>query len=107
MAKKEAPLSPATYELHDEIDARQFVMRVDGQRARVEYDRDGDRIFLTSIDVPKSLEHLNIHNELMEKVLSHVEDKRWKLVPTHPAIKAYLRENTAWQRLLLKGVQLR
>jgi hypothetical protein len=44
---------------------------------------------------------------LLEKVLSHVEDKRWKLVPTHPAIKAYLRANTSWQRLLLKGVQLR
>ena len=107
MAKKDTPVDPATYELHDEVDARQFVMRVDGQRARVEYDRDGDRIFLTSIDVPKTLDHLNIHGALLEKVLTHVEDKRWKLVPTYPAIKAYLRENTAWQRLLLKGVQLR
>lgn len=107
MAKKDTPIDPVTCELHDEVDARQFVMRVGGQRARVEYDRDGDRIFLTSIDVPKSLEHLNIHGALLEKVLTHVEDKRWKLVPTHPAIKAYLRENSAWQRLLLKGVQLR
>lgn len=44
---------------------------------------------------------------MLEKVLTHVEDKGWKLVPTHPAIKQYLRDNSAWQRLLLKGVQLR
>ena len=107
MAKKEAPFDPATLELHDETDARQFVVRVDGHRARVEYDRDGDRVFLTSIDVPKTLEPLGMKGVLMEKVLTHVEDKRWKLIPTHPAIKDYLRQNSAWQRLLLKGVQLR
>ena len=28
------------------------------------------------------------------------------LIPTAPAIKAYLRKHTAWQRLLLKGVQV-
>jgi predicted GNAT family acetyltransferase len=107
MAKKDATTDLSTLELHDEFDARQFVLRVDGQRARVEYDRDGDRIFLTSIDVPKDLEPLGVRGALMEKVLSHVETKGWKLVPTNPAIKDYLRANTAWQRLLLKGVQLR
>jgi len=107
MSKKDTPSLPAELELLDETGARQFVVRVDGHRARVEYDRDGDRIFLTSIDVPKALEPYGMHDALLEKVLSHVEEMRWKLVPTHPAIKDYLRAHTAWQRLLLKGVQLR
>ena len=107
MAKKVAPFDPHSLELHDEPDYRQFVVRADGLRARVEYDRDGDRIFLTSIDVPKGLEAVGVGGVLMEKVLAHVDAKGWKLIPTHPAIKQYLREHSQWQRLLLKGVQLR
>jgi predicted GNAT family acetyltransferase len=107
MAKKDALIDPTTLALQDEPDARQFVLRVDGQRARVEYDRDGDRIFLTGIDVPKDLEQRGVRDVIMVKVLSLVDEKGWKLVPTHPAIKEYLRANIAWQRLLLKGVQLR
>jgi len=107
MAKKAVPFDLAALELHDEPEYRQFVMRVDGQRARVEYDRDSDRICLTSIEVPKALEPLGVRHAMLEKVLTHVEDKGLKLIPTHPAIKQYLRDNSAWQRLLLKGVQLR
>jgi len=107
MAKKNALIDPTILALQDEPDARQFVLRVDGQRARVEYDRDGDRIFLTGIDVPKDLEQRGVRDVIMVKVLSLVEEKGWKLVPTHLAIKEYLRANIVWQRLLLKGVQLR
>jgi len=110
MAKKAAPTTPFVpdaLELHDEPDNRQFVARVDGLRATVEYDRDGERIFLTGLNIPKALEPLGIRDALLEKVLAHVEEKRWKLIPTHRAIKAYMCTHSAWQRLLLKGVQLR
>lgn len=107
MSKKAAPLVPAVLELHDEPDNRQFVTRVDGLRACVEYDRDGERIFLTGLNIPRALQPLGISDALLEKVLTHVEEKKWKLIPTHPAIKDYLRTHSAWQRLLLKGVQLR
>jgi len=110
MAKKAAPstpFDPATLVLQDEPDNRQFVTRVDGIRATVEYDRDGERIFLTGIHIPKALEPLGVREALMEKVLTHVEEQKWKLIPTNPAIKDYLRAHSAWQRLLLKGVQLR
>lgn len=107
MARKADRFDPSTLELHDEPDMRQFVVRVGDHRARVEYERSSDRIFLTSIDVPKALVPLGMADILLGKVMAHVEEKRWKLVPTHPAIKAYMREHSAWQRLLLKGIQLR
>jgi predicted GNAT family acetyltransferase len=110
MAKKAAPPSPiipSALELHDEAENRQFVTRVDGLRATVEYDRDGERIFLTGLNIPKSLQPLGLGDALLERVLTHVEEQKWRLIPTHPAIKDYLRTHTAWQRLLLKGVQLR
>jgi len=110
MAKKAAlttPAFPHVIELIDEPENRQFVTRVDGLRATVEYDRDGERIFLTGVHIPKALEPLGVREALLEKVLTHVEEQKWKLIPTNPAIKDYLRTHSAWQRLLLKGVQLR
>ncbi len=110
MATKATPTTtfiPAELELHDEPDNRQFVTRVDGLRATVEYDRDGERIFLTGLNIPRALRPTGLGDALLERVLTHVEEQNWKLIPTNPAIKDYLRTHSAWQRLLLKGVQLR
>jgi len=109
MAKTTTPavsdLSELT--LTDEKATRQFVLKVGDQRARIEYDHQGDRIFLTRTDVPKQLATGDAHRVLTEKTLSHVEAHNLKLIPLCPKVKDYLRQNPAWQRLLLKGVQLR
>lgn len=93
-------------QLVDEPESRQFVVQVNGHRARMEYDRSGDRIFLTSSDVPKALEVYGISAILTEKVLAWTEAHKLKLVPMCPNVKAFLRRNTSWQRLLVKGVQV-
>lgn len=93
--------------LHDDTEARQFILRVGEHRARMEYDRSsGDRIFLTHIDVPAALEEQNVAAVLTEKVLRWAEDNKFKVVPYCPYAKTYLRRHTSWQRLLVKGVQL-
>lgn len=93
--------------LHDETEARQFILRIGDLRARMEYDRSsGDRIFLTHIDVPAALEGHDVAAILTEKVLRWAEENKFKVVPYCPYAKTYLRRHTAWQRLLVKGVQL-
>lgn len=106
------PSTPATADLAelpltDEKTTRQFVLKVGDQRARIEYDHQGDRIFLTRTDVPKQLADCDAHRVLTEKTLSHVESQKLKLIPLCPKVKDFLRQNPSWQRLLLKGVQLR
>lgn len=110
MAKTLTPASPADpseLPLVDEKSTRQFVLTIDGHRARIEYDHQGDRIFLTRTDVPKPLAGGKVPQVLTEKTLNHVEANNLKLIPLCPKVKDYLRQNPAWQRLLLKGVQLR
>lgn len=107
MVKQAAPMDLFALEIRDEPENRQFILRAGEHRVRVEYERDMDRIFLTSLIVPKELELVGVGDVMLEKVLIHVDEKRWKVVPTHPAIKAYMRLHPSWQRLLLKGVQLR
>ncbi len=99
-------LDPGTLVLIDEEESRQFVMVVSGHRARMEYDRTPDRIFLTQLTIPTALDGMDIAAVLTEKVLAWVESKGMKLVPYSPYVKAYLRKHTAWQRLLVKGVQI-
>lgn len=92
--------------LIDEEESRQFVLVVDGHRARMEYERSSDRIFLTHLLVPPAIEGQEVAEGLTEKVLVWVESKGMKLVPYCPFVKTYLRRNAAWQRLLVKGVQI-
>lgn len=109
MAKKAT--SPKAYDidvlqLTDEEEARQLVLRVGDHRVRMEYDRSGDRIFLTNLDIPRALVIENMHGQMIEKVFNWVEANNLKIIPTNQVVKAYLRENKSWQRLLLKGVQI-
>lgn len=92
--------------LVDEEDSRQFVMVVGGHRVRMEYDRTPDRIFLTHLLVPSAVDGDEVSAVLTEKVLAWVESRNMRLVPYCPYVKTYLRRHTAWQRLLVKGVQL-
>lgn len=109
MSKKEKLVTADIRELpfEDDTEARQFVLRLGEHRVRMEYDRSSDRIFLTNLHVPKSLADQGVADAFTERVLSWVELNGLKLVPTHPVFKDYLKRNPDWQRLLLKGVQLR
>ncbi|MFT3884439.1 MAG: GNAT family N-acetyltransferase [Flavobacteriales bacterium] len=109
MATKNTPLTPEALQalpLTDEPDDRQFVLQVGRYRARMEYEREGDRIFLTHVEVPAAIEGQGVASVLTEKVLHRIEAQGLKLVPYCPYVKTYLRRHTAWQRLLLKGVQI-
>ncbi|HNR56449.1 MAG TPA: GNAT family N-acetyltransferase [Flavobacteriales bacterium] len=108
MARKTAPPTADLNELQliDEEESRQFVMVVDGHRVRMEYDRTPDRIFLTQVQVPPAVEGSEVAAVLTEKVLGWVESKNMRMVPYCPYVKTYLRKNTSWQRLLVKGVQI-
>ncbi|HQV52232.1 MAG: N-acetyltransferase [Flavobacteriales bacterium] len=108
MAKKD-PFSLPELEalpLSDEEESRQFVMRVDGHRVRMEYDRNGDRIFLTHVDVPVAIAGHGIDEVITVKVLTWTEQNNLSLVPSCTFVKEFLRKNPEWQRLMLKGVQL-
>lgn len=92
--------------LVDEPDMRQFVLTVGGHRARLEYDRGSDRIFLTHMEVPLPIQGHEVAAVLTAKVLAYIEEARLKLVPLCPYVKTYLRKHTEWQRLLVKGLHV-
>ncbi len=100
------PKEIETAELLDRPDLRRFSMQIGEHRARLEYDRQGDRIFLTHTEVPKALEGKGVDVALVEKVFHWIEEHRMKLVPTCPCVKAHLRRKSEWKRLLVKGIHI-
>ena len=90
----------------DDKSARQFELTVDGHTARIEYELDGKKIFLTHTEVPKALEGHGVGTVLVEKVLAYIEEAGMRLVPMCPFVAAYLRRHPEWQRLLEKGMRL-
>ena len=108
MAKQSAPdaIDFASLPLIDEKEQGQFVLQVGEHRARMEYDHQGDRIFLTQTDIPRQLEGSGVADALVLKALTFVDEKRWKLIPVSMHVKAYLREHPEWKRLLVKGLHV-
>lgn len=92
--------------LQNETESRQFVMQVGQHRARIEYDHQGDRMFLTRTDVPARIEDPNVAPVLTEKVLTWIDQHNLKLIPLCRSVKAHLRSNPNWKRLLLKGLHV-
>lgn len=92
--------------LTNDVPFSQFELVVEGHTARLEYQRDGKRMFLTHTEVPPALEGQGVGRVLVEKVLAYIEEAGMRIVPVCPFVAAYLRRHPEWQRLLEKGVQL-
>ena len=92
--------------LENETESRQFVLQVGPHRARIEYDHQGDRMFLTRTDVPARIDDPNVTPVLTEKVLTWIDQHNLKLVPLCRSVKAHLRSNRFQSGLLLKGLHV-
>lgn len=86
--------------------SRQFEMEVDGRMAKMEYELNGTRMFLTHSSVPKALAGTGVGTALVEKVFAYIEENHLKLVPMCPFVTAHLRKHPEWKRIVEKGVQV-
>lgn len=93
-------------DVKDNVNARQFEVKIDGLLAKVEYMMGGNKIFLTHTEVPPALEGQGIAAALVERVLEIVEERKLKMVPLCPYVATYLRKHPEWKRLLAHGINV-
>ena len=86
--------------------SRQFEMEVEGRTAKVEYELNGTKMFLTHSNIPKSLIGKGVGAALVEKVFAYIEENNLKLVPMCAHVTAHLREYPEWKRIVEKGVEV-
>lgn len=94
------------FEIIDNKEARRFEAHIAGQTAKVIYERNGSRIFLTGAEVPPALEKKGVLDPMLEKVMQEIAAQNIKLVPASRTVAAYIRSNPRWKALLAHGLHI-
>lgn len=92
-------------EIKDNAFSRQFETIVDGKLLSIEYSMQEKKLFLTRINVPEGIGEDTV-TDLLKEILAIAEEKRFKVVPTHPKVAAFFRKNPRYKDMLPPGIRL-
>jgi len=93
-------------EIKDNEFSRQFETTVDGKMLSIEYSVQERKLFLTKVNLPEGFDNEEIVSEFIKMILDSAEDRRWRVVPTHPKVAAFFRKNPRYKELLPPGIRL-
>lgn len=96
-------------EITDNEFLRQYQCEHDGVMAKVEYAQQERKIFLTKLILPESLEENDtFKNNFLHAVFANIRDeKKLKVVPTHPKIAGFVRKNrNEYRDMLPVGISI-
>jgi hypothetical protein len=92
-------------EIKDNEFSRQFETVVDGKLLSVEYSVQERKLFLTRLNTPEGVSE-ETANDFLRRILDMAEEKRQKVVPTHPKVTAFFRKNPKYKELLPPGIRI-
>jgi pyruvate-formate lyase-activating enzyme len=93
-------------EIKDNTFSRQFEITVDDKLLSIEYSFQEKKLFLTRINVPDGFEDEETVSEFLKAIMAFAVEKRYKVVPTHPKVAAFIRKNPQYKELLPPGIRL-
>lgn len=93
-------------EIKDNEFSRQFETTVDGKMLSIEYSVQERKLFLTKVNLPEGFDNEETVSEFIKMILDSAEDRRWRVVPTHPKVAAFFRKNPRYKELLPPGIRL-
>jgi hypothetical protein len=93
-------------EIKDNTFSRQFETSVDGSLLTIEYSIQERKLFLTRINLPENFDNEEIVSEFIKNVLDIADEKRLRVVPTHPRVAAFFRKNPKYKEMLPPGIRL-
>lgn len=93
-------------EIKDNQFSRQFEITVDGKLISIEYSFQEKKLFLTKIHTPDGFEDDETITEFLKAIMAFAEEKRYKVMPTHPKVAAFFRKNPKFKELLPPGIRL-
>ncbi|MFI2742849.1 GNAT family N-acetyltransferase [Zhouia sp. PK063] len=91
--------------INDNDFLRQFEAKVNGKLAKIEYSMQERKVFLTKLFIPEDVES-GFKEDFIKSVLSLIEEKNLRVVPTSPEIAGFLRRNRQYKDLLPVGIRI-
>ena len=94
-------------EIKDNEFSRQFEATVNGKMITVEYSSQERKFFLTKINIPEDMEYDDDEvSDFLKEILAIAEEKRLRVVPTHPKIAAFFKKNPQYKEMLPPGIRI-
>jgi len=93
-------------EIKDNEFSRQFETTVNGKMASIEYSIQERKLFLTRVNVPEGVDEDPFVSDFIKDILEIAEERRFRVVPTHPKVAAFFRKNPKYKDLLPPGIRL-
>lgn len=92
-------------EVKDNEFSRHFETFIDDKKLSIEYSIQERKLFLTRLTAPEDTDE-EVINEFIREVLIIADDKRLRVVPTHPKVAAFFRKNPRFRDMLPPGIRL-
>ena len=86
---------------------KRYEMLLDDQLVKIEYLTAQNKIYLTHTEVPKALEGKGMGSKIVKWALEDIEEKGLTLIPLCPFVATYIKRHPEWQKLVLKGVNIK
>lgn len=93
-------------EIKDNVFSRQFETTMNGKMASIEYSIQERKLFLTRINVPEGVVEEPFVSDFIKDILAIAEERRFRVVPTHPKVAAFFRKNPRYKDMLPPGIRL-
>lgn len=93
-------------EIKDNTFSRQFETIVGESRLTIEYSIQERKLFLTRINLPEDFDNEDVVSEFIKNILDIADEKRLRVVPTHPKVAAFFRKNPKYKEMLPPGIRL-
>lgn len=94
-------------EIKDNSFLRQYETRVDGHLAKIEYSSQERKVFLTKLVIPEEITNEEFPETFIKAVLSEIQERNLRVVPTSPQIAGFLRRNKRqYKEMLPVGIRI-
>ncbi len=93
-------------EIKDNTFSRQFETTIGESRLTIEYSIQERKLFLTRINLPEDFDNEDVVSEFIKNILDIADEKRLRVVPTHPKVAAFFRKNPKYKEMLPPGIRL-
>ena len=84
----------------DNAAAHQYEARIDGQLARLVYERRGDTLVLTHAEVHPSISGRGIGSRIVRAALDDARARRLRVIPRCPFVRAYVERHPEYRDLV-------
>lgn len=94
-------------EIKDNTFSRQFeTQNEDGKLISVEYSHQERKIFLTKVNLPEGFKDEEFLSNFLKEIMTIAEERKLKVVPTHPKVASFFRKNPVYKELLPPGIRI-